>query len=152
MRQGLIVLLFWMILGFSLDLLVSEMTSLTNASSVVEFHFLTASVFVSLFHCFYLSMRNKRLDIFRLLPSIIVFIVMLDVYVTDYFLEASCVINQNKSHIVAKKFIEKLSWEQKYLIREPMKFKGCKLGFEYNSTEHFRLVIVSQDGSVRLNE
>lgn len=146
------ILFIWMVAGFSLDVLIAEIVTPVNASSRVEAHFLTAAIFTSLAHCIYLSIKNKRLNFRQILPSLLVSFLTIYIYVDDYIVESNCAIDYRKSFILAKDYVKELGWNERILTKKPMKLKGCELGFEYNSRERFRLVIVSQNGSVRLND
>ena len=146
------ILLIWMVLGFSLDVLIAEILTPVNASSRVEAHFLTAAIFASLAHCIYLNIKNKRVNFRQVLPSLLVSCLTVYIYVSDYIAESNCVIDSGKSLVLAKNYVKGLGWNERILDNKPMKLRGCELGFEYSSLERFRLVIVSRNGNVRLND
>lgn len=146
------ILFIWMVLGFSLDVLIAEIVTPVNASSRVEAHFLTTAIFASLAHCIYLSVKNKRLNFRQIIPSLLVSLLTVYIYIDDYIVESNCMIDSSKSFTLAKNYVKELGWNERILTKKPMKLRDCELGFEYNSLDRFRLVIVSQNGNVRLND
>lgn len=146
------ILFIWIVAGVSLDVLIANMVAPVNASSRVEPHFLTVAVFASLAHCIYLSVRDRRFYFRLVLPSFLVAFITVCIYVDDYVVESNCVIDAEESLVLAKNFVKELGWGERILAKEPTKLRGCEFGFEYNSPERYRLVIVTQTGSVRLND
>lgn len=146
------ILFIWMVLGFSLDVLIAEIVTPVNASSRVEAHFLTTAIFASLAHCIYLSVKNKRLNFRQIIPSLLVSLLTVYIYIDDYIVESNCMIDSSKSFTLAKNYVKELGWNERILTKKPMKLRDCEFGFEYNSLDRFRLVIVSQNGNVRLND
>jgi hypothetical protein len=145
------ILFLWIILGISLDVLLAEILAPVNASSSVEVHFLTTAIFFSLAHCVYLNIKNKHISFSLILPSLLVSSLTVYIYISDYIAESNCVIDSGKSLVLAKDYVKGLGWNERILTKDPMKLRNCELGFEYNSLEQFRLVIVSRNGNVRLN-
>ncbi len=118
------ILIIWMVAGFSLDVLIAEIVTPVNASSRVEVHFLTTAIFASLAHCIYLSVKNKRLNFRQIFPSLLVSILTVYIYVDDYIVESNCVIDSGKSFILAKDYVKELGWNERILTKKPMKSKG----------------------------
>ena len=52
----------------------------------------------------------------------------------------------------ALSFLDTIEYDPQFLSTKPYKLDWCELGFEYESPEHFRLIIISTDGTARLNE
>jgi len=109
-------------------------------------------VVLSIIHCFVIFYLDKDRKLKHLTPVGIVLALFATNYISGYVAELTCEISESNSRIRAIEYSESIGFESKYLTMKPFKLDGCKLGFEYSSHDNFRLVIVDENGSVRLND
>ena len=152
MLKGFIILILWLILGFSTDYLIAKWNYIENTSMRIEVTFLTLGVYASLFHCAFIKLRHKTLSYsLFVLPSFLVFLVSWQL-IAFYHTKFTCTISEPESLKAAMTFLETIEYDPQFMSKKSYKLDWCKLGFEYESPEHFRLIIVSADGTVKLNE
>ena len=152
MLKGLIILISWLVIGFLTDLCIAKLNYVPNTSMQIDNTWLTISLYISLAHCAFEKIRNKDQTILVLFPSsLLVFFV--SSYMIDFYLvEKNCSISKPISLESAIEYLNKIEYDPKFLKKEPYKLDWCKLGFEYESPKNYRLIIVSEDGSVKLND
>lgn len=152
MLKGLTILFSWLILGFSIDLIWANWNYVPNTSMSINTFWLTVALYLSLIHCFFIKVKNKSLSYSVLLPSGLLVILVSEYFYDFYQVEKNCKISEVDSLVAAVNYLKKIKYDPKYLTETPDKLDWCKLGFVYESPDHYRLVIVSEDGSVRLND
>jgi hypothetical protein len=113
----------------------------------VEFGALT-----SVIHNIWLFYKDEYRKKAHLIPPFLIVAVILSSVVSDYIVEANCNISEVDYFNRAKVYVQKSGWPLEFLKSEPYVLGGCELGFEYESLDHFNLIIVSPDGDVRLND
>ncbi len=146
--KGLFFLILWMILGFGIDDLIASINTPVNASKSIGLTWLTVGIFISLLHVIIFCIIKKKMNIPLVIPSSLVVSLVCYTYMHDYNIEKNCTISESNSFKLAVEYIDgRKNYDSHYLKKEPRKLKGCKIGYEYK----YRLVIVSDDGSVRLN-
>lgn len=152
MTKGFFVLILWIVLGFATDYCIAKYYYVENTSMRIEITWLTLGVYASLLHSIFLVFKGKQKNYGILAPSgIVVFLISWQM-ISSYLVEKNCIISEEKSLKIAITYLNEINYQEKYLKQKAYKLSWCKLGFEYKSPKNFRLIIVSEDGSVRLNE
>ena len=152
MLKGFLILMLWIIFGFTTDSLIAKWHYIENTSIHIETTFLTLSVYASLLHCIFIKIRRKSLSYGLLvLPSLFVSLVSWQL-ISFYHSEFTCTISEPESLKAAITFLEKIKYDPQFMNQKPYKLDWCEIGFEYKSPDHFRLIIVSTDGTVKLND
>ena len=152
MLKGFLILILWIIIGFSTDYLIAKFNYVQNTSMRIEMTFVTLGVYASFLHCVFIKIRQKSSSYgLFVLPSLVVFLVSWQL-ITFYHTKFTCTISEPKSLESALSFLDTIEYDPQFLSTKPYKLDWCELGFEYESPEHFRLIIISTDGTARLNE
>jgi hypothetical protein len=107
----------------------------------------------SVLHCLVLFFFEKFTDFKRLVPlaglTILVSLNYLDLMYNDY----TCEISETDSLVKAVNYTKKIGYKEEFLGKTGYKLEStCEYGFEYESKEHFNLVIVDANGHARLND
>jgi hypothetical protein len=110
------------------------------------------SAVLSIVHNIWRYYQDESRKLVNLIPSGVILLIVCFPIVTNIIVEANCTTSETGSLAKAKVYVEKLGWPIGFLKPDAYELSGCELGFEYESLEHFRLIIVSPDGSVRLND
>ena len=152
MLKGLLILILWLWAGLTVDTLIANFNYIENTSLVIGTTFLTIGVYVALLHCVVLKVRKKYTSY-----SVFLFPAILNVPVSDYLFdfyhtEYTCDISESESLKKALLFLDKIEYDPQFMQTKPRRLDWCELGFDYESLEHFRLIIVDRDGRVRLND
>jgi len=152
MLKGFLILFLWVVIGFTIDYSIAKLNYNPNTSMSIAVTFLILGVYASLVHCAFLKVKRKEssFGIF-VLPSFVALLVSWEL-IAFYHTEYSCAISELKSLKSALSFLNTIEYDPQFMSKKPYKLDWCELGFEYESSEHFRLIIVSADGTVRLNE
>ena len=152
MLKGFLILILWLVFGFSIDFLIAKFIYIPNTSMSIGVTFLTVGIYASLIHCVFLKINRKESS-YRLFafPSFVALLVSWEL-IAFFHTEYTCSISETKSLESALSFLETIEYDQRFMSKKPYKLDWCELGFEYKSPDSFRLIIVSSDGTVRLNE
>ena len=152
MIKGLLILILWITIGFLFDYSIAKLNYIPNSSMSIEVTFLTLGVYFSLLHCVFIKVKRKGSSYaLFIIPSFVVFLLSWQL-IAYYYTESTCTISESKSFHSALSFLDTIEYDPQYMHTKPYKLGRCELGFEYESPEHFRLIIVSADGTVRFNE
>ncbi len=152
MLKGFLILTLWIVFGFSIDYLIATLNYIPNTSMSIGVTFLTLGVYASLVHCIFLKVKRKEssYNLFAF-PSFVTLLVSWQL-IAFYHSEYTCTISESKSLESALSFLKKIEYDPQFMSKKPYKLDWCELGFEYKSPKHYRLIIVSADGIVRLNK
>ena len=123
-----------------------------GASAIFIFLGLALGAVLSIVHNIWRYYQDESRKLVNLIPSGVILLIVCFPIVTNIIVEANCTTSETGSLAKAKVYVEKLGWPIGFLKPDAYELSGCELGFEYESLEHFRLIIVSPDGSVRLND
>ncbi|WP_341501170.1 hypothetical protein [Gallaecimonas sp. GXIMD4217] len=123
-----------------------------GVSAIFIFLGLALGAILSLFHSIFRYYKDENSKRVHLIASAIMLLLVGFPIVGGLIAESNCTTSKTDSFVKAKTYIEGLGWPLRFLKQDAHELSGCELGFEYESLEHFRLVIVSPDGQVRLNE
>lgn len=152
MLKGSFILILWIVFGFSIDYSIAKLKYISNTSMSIGVTFLTLGVYTSLLHCAFLKVKQQKSSYsLFILPSFVAFLVSWEL-IAFYHTEYTCSISESRSLELAVSFINEIGYDPQFMSKKPYKLDWCELGFEYESLDHFRLIIVSADGTVRLNE
>lgn len=152
MLKGFLILILWITIGFSIDYSIAKLNYVPNTSMSIAVTFLILGVYASLLHCAFIKVKRKGSSYgLFVLPSFVAFLVSWEL-IAFYHTEYTCTISESKSFQSASSFLDTIEYDPQYMSTKPYKLDWCELGFEYESPEHYRLIIVSADGTVRLNE
>lgn len=143
----------WILFGFIAGFfLASAGAGPGGASAIFILLGVMFGALTSVIHNIWLFYKDGYRKKTHLIPPFLIVAVFLSSVVSDYIVEANCNISEVDYFNRAKVYVQKAGWPLEFLKSEPHVLGGCELGFEYESLEHFNLIIVSPDGDVRLND
>lgn len=69
------------------------------------------------------------------------------------YIDYTCEISEIDSLAIAIDYTKQIGYKEEFLSKKGYKLEGvCEYGFEYESKENYRLVIVGTNGHARLND
>ncbi|MAA70389.1 MAG: hypothetical protein CL679_01550 [Bermanella sp.] len=152
MLKGLKILFGWLIAGFLIDLAIANIYHAPNTSMSIKTTWLTVGLYLSFIHCLIIKVKKPNTAFRILIPSGFFVIIISEHFYSFYTVEKNCLISESDSLKSAIEYVKEINYDPRYLSKKPYNLDWCKLGFEYNSLDHYRLVIVSDDGTARLND
>ena len=152
MFKGLLILILWLWAGLTVDTLIAEFNYIENTSLVIGTTFLTIGVYFALLHCVVLKVRKKYTSYSVFLFPFILSVLVGDYLIDFYYTEYTCNISESESLEKALLFLDEIEYDPRFMQTKPRRLDWCELGFDYESLEHFRLIIVDRNGRVRLND
>tara|TARA_B100000809_G_C14759404_1_gene395237 strand:- start:65 stop:526 length:462 start_codon:yes stop_codon:yes gene_type:complete len=153
MLKGLEILFIWLFLGLLADIVWANINYIPATSMSIGTLWLNIGIYLSLIHCIYLKVKSKELT-YRVIVTPLILVLIVSQYHYDFYMaEKNCQISEFYSSISAIKYVNKIGYDPVHLSNKPYRLDWCKLGFEYRSREHgIRLIIVSDDGTAKLND
>lgn len=152
MLKGFKILFGWLIAGFLIDLGIANLYHAPNTSMSIKTTWIRAGLYLSFIHCLILKVKKPNTAFRILIPSGFFVFIISEHFYGFYTVEKNCLISESDSLKSAIEYVKKINYDTRYLSKEPYKLDWRKLGFEYNSLDHYRLIIVSDDGTARLND
>lgn len=152
MVKSLMILILWLWAGLTVDSLIAAFNHTENTSMVIETTFLKIGIFVALLHCILLKIRKRDTSYSVFLFPVIISFLVSDYLFDFYYTQYTCDISESESLKKALLFLDKIEYDPRFMQTKPRRLDWCELGFDYESQDHFRLIIVDRDGRVRLND
>jgi hypothetical protein len=153
MWQSIKLTIKWIVFGFIAGFFLASAGAGPGGASAIFIALGVAfGACTSVIHNIWLYYKDEHRDKAHLIPSGLILVVFCFSVISDYIVEANCNISEVNYFDRAKVYVQKSGWPLEFLKSEPYVLGDCELGFEYESLEHFNLIIVSPDGDVRLND
>lgn len=143
----------WILVGLVVGLLLAGIGAGSGGASAIFIPpALALGAVLSIIHntwCYCKDENRKAID---LLPSGVLIFIMCFSILENLKVQTNCISFEGNAYVKARSQVEELGWSHSFLKPKAHELNACELGFEYKNSDHFKLFIVSPDGSVRLND